>query len=287
MKFPISVVILTYNEEKNIEDCLKSVCDFVDEIFVVDSYSADKTIEIIKNYTNKIYQHEFENYGKQRNWALDNLPLRCWWILNLDADIRVSKELKDELEEIFKNNRQENYDGFLIPRKTIFMGRWIKHGGHYPVYHAVLFRRGAGRCEETRYNQHFYINGKVKKTKCALEDIVTSDLANFISRHNNWAEMEALDRVLGEDQVTNKKGVKQDIFGTPQEKRRFFRQLYLYLPLLVKPFLYFFYRYFIRLGFLDGKEGLIFHTLQAFWYQFLVDAKIYEYKKNLHINKQD
>ena len=101
MKFPISAVILTYNEEKNIEDCLKSVCGFIEDIFVVDSYSVDKTLEIVKKYTNNIVQHEFENYGKQRNWALNNLPITTEWILNLNSDQRFTEDLKKELTEIF------------------------------------------------------------------------------------------------------------------------------------------------------------------------------------------
>ena len=190
-----------------------------------------------------------------------------------------------ELVKIFSNNEEKNYNGFLITRKTIFLGRWIKHGGHYPVYHAVLFRHGYGFCEEARYNQHFVTNGKVKKLKGALIDVVTEDLTAFTMRHNKWASLDAYDQILGEDQISNKTGVKQNIFGNPMERRRYFRNLYLRFPLLVKPFLYFFYRYIIRFGFLDGKEGLIFHTLHAFWYQFLVDAKIFEYKQKLKEGK--
>ncbi|MBI2996198.1 MAG: glycosyltransferase family 2 protein [Candidatus Melainabacteria bacterium] len=278
MKLPISVIVLTFNEEKNIEACLKSVKDFVEEIFVVDSFSTDKTLGIVKKYTNNIFQHEFKNYGKQRNWALKNLPIKTRWVLNLDADHRCTNELKKEVAKLFASNEVNNWDGFLISRKTIFMGKWIKHGGHYPVYQPILFKLSHGSCEEHRYNQHLYVKGKVKKIKGDIEDIVSDDLASFTFRHNRWSTDDAIDQLLGEDQVNSKTGVKQNLFGNPMERRRFFRSIYMHMPLLVKPFIYFFYRYFIKLGFLDGKEGIIFHTLQGFWYQFLVDAKIYEQK---------
>lgn len=280
-KLPISVIILTYNEEKKVEDCLKSVCDFVEDIFVVDSFSRDKTLDIAKKYTKNIVQREFENYGKQRNWALENLPIKTKWVLNLDSDHRVTKELQNCLLNEFAKTSVNDYDGFLISRKTIFMNKWIKHGDHYPVYQPILFKKGYGRCEEHRYNQHLYVNGRVKKISGDIEDIVSDDLSSFIHRHNKWASSDALDLFLGQDQIATKSGVRQDLFGNAMERRRYFRGLYLKLPLFLRPFIYFIYRYFLRLGFLDGIEGLIFHTLQCFWYQFLVDAKIYEYKKKL------
>ena len=138
MKLPISALILTYNEEKNIEDCLKSIYDWVEEIFIVDSYSQDNTLEVARKYTDKIYQHPFENFSQQRNWSQDNLPIKNEYVLHLDADERVSSELSSELREIFSSN--VNAEGFMISRRTVFRGRWIKYGGHYPVYHLRLFK---------------------------------------------------------------------------------------------------------------------------------------------------
>ena len=282
MKLPISVIVLTYNEEANIEACLQSVCDLVEEIFIVDSFSTDKTLDIVKKYTDKILQHKFENYGKQRNWSLDNLPIKTKWILNLDADHRVTNELNDELIEVFADPEKLNHDGFLISRKTIFMGRWIKHGGHYPVYHGILFKHGYGRCEESLYDQHFVIKGKHKKLTMNIEDIFTESLLEFTLRHNRWSTFEAI------NQSTNPSSIIQEnnnltgkILGNTMERRRFFKtNIYMKLPLFCRSFIYFFYRYLFKLGFLDGKEGLIFHFLQGFWFRFLIDAKIYEMKKN-------
>ena len=129
MKLPISLIILTYNEEKNIGECLESVKDLFEEIFIVDSYSTDKTLEIAGKYTNKIYKNPFKNYSAQRNWAFEKLPLKKDWIFNMDADHRMTPELGKELVSIFSAPVSENISGYMASRKTIFMGKWIRHGG--------------------------------------------------------------------------------------------------------------------------------------------------------------
>ena len=280
-KLPLSVIILTFNEEKNIEDCLKSVHGWVDEIFVVDSGSIDRTLEIARKYTDKIYQHPFENYSKQRNWAQDNLPIKNEWVFHIDADERATPELADELKKIFSHPHID-VDGFLVSRRTVFMGRWIKHGRHYPAYHLRIFRKDKGRCENRLYDQHFTVKSRVLKLKSDIIDTITSDLTVWIERHNRWASLEALEMVNRDmdygvgsmDYV-----IKGNRKGNPVEQKRWLKERYYKLPMFIRPFLYFIYRYFFKLGFLDGKEGLIFHFLQGFWYRFLVDAKIYEYKR--------
>jgi glycosyltransferase involved in cell wall biosynthesis len=278
---PLSVIILTYNEEKNIEECLKSVYGWVDDILVVDSYSTDKTLEIARKYTDKIYQHPFENYARQRNWAQDNLPIKNEWAFHLDADERITPELSEELKRVFSNSI-DDVDGFLVSRRTVFMGRWIKHGGHYPAYHLRIFRKNLGRCEDRLYDQHFYVKGKIKTLKGDIIDTITSDLDRWISCHTRWATLEAHEVMnRNRDYGIGDKGyvIKADRKGNPVEQRRWLRERYYRLPLFIRPFLYFIYRYFFRFGFLDGKEGLIFHFLQGFWYRFLVDVKIYKYEK--------
>lgn len=279
-RLPLSVVILTQNEEKNIEDCLKSIYEWVDEIFLLDSYSTNGTGNLGKKYGCRVYQHSFDNYSTQRNWAQDNLPIKNEWVLHLDADERVSHELMEELNIIFSESAN-CFDGFLVSRRTLFLGRWIKHGGHYPAYHLRIFRKNLGRSEDRLYDQHFYVNGTIKTLKGDIIDIITSDLDTWISRHTRWATLEA--REVFQRNSTNRERytIKADRKGNPVERKRWLRQNYYKLPLFVRPFIYFLYRYIVRFGFLDGKEGLIFHFLQGFWYRFLVDAKIYEYKKGL------
>ena len=276
-KMEITVVVLTYNEEKNITACLESVYNFFKEIFIVDSGSTDKTLEIAKKYTNKIYSHPFDNYSKQRNWAFENLPIETDWILNLDADHRIMPELTMELKSVFTKEIPDDINGFLISRRTMFMGKWIKHGGHYPTYHANLFRKGFGKCEEKLYDQHYLVEGKLLKLEGDIIDIITDSLTNFTTRHNKWSTMEAIYQLSGK----HKKEidiVKADLKGHAIERRRALKKFYEKFPLFIRPFFYFFQRYFLRLGFLDGKEGLVFHFLQGFWFRFLIDAKIFEIK---------
>jgi len=283
IKLPISAIILTHNEEKNIEDCLKSLFGWIGEIFVVDSYSNDGTLDIAKRYTNKICQHPFEDYAKQRNWAQDNLPITNEWVFHLDADERTTPELSEELRAIF-SKPIDGVDGFFVSRRTVFMGRWIKHGGHYPAYHLRIFRKNLGRCEDRLYDQHFYVRGSTRRLEGDIIDTITSDLDNWISRHTKWASLEAMERIDKRGgkyyPATGKRtSIKGDRRGNPVEQKKWLREKYYQLPIFIRAFLYFLYRYFFRLGFLDGKEGLIFHFLQGFWYRFLVDTKIFELRK--------
>lgn len=282
MSESLDIIILTFNEEKNIGDCLQSAAVLKANIYIVDSGSTDNTLSICQRYTQNIFNHPFENYAVQRNWALDNLPLAGTWILNLDADHRVTPELAVQLNDIFSRFVSAETNGFLISRRTMFMGKWIKHGGHYPTYHANLFRRGFGHCEEKLYDQHFKVTGNTQVLKTDIIDVITDSLTSFIARHNHWATLEA--RYLVEQQnvpVIDDNGtlVHPRLFGNPMERRRYMKKRYEAFPLFVRPIIYFTIRYFIKLGFLDGKTGLVFHFLQGFWFRFLIDAKIYELRK--------
>lgn len=274
-KIPVTAIILTLNEEKNISECLRSIENLLDEILIIDSGSADSTIEIAKQFTDKVFFHTFENYAKQRNWALEKLPISNEWILNLDADHRVTAELIEEFRNLFAKGIPKDVSGFLISRRTIFMGKWIKHGGHYPTYHSNCFRRGFGNCEDKLYDQHFLVKGNLMKLKGDIIDIITDSLTNFTLRHNNWSTLEAVYQLTAKN---NTKVVNANFFGHTIQRRRGLKSFYEKFPLFIRPFLYFVQRYILRLGFLDGKEGLIFHFLQGFWFRFLIDAKVFEIK---------
>ena len=267
MKSSISVIILTYNEEINIENCLKSITDWANEIFIVDSYSTDKTLEIAKKYRAKIIKHPFENQAKQFNWALENLDIKSEWILRLDADEYLTQELKNEIRVNPLLNNQDPrqsasiVNGFYIKRRVYFMGRWIRHGGYYPTWILRLFRKGKARSELRAMDEHIVLSeGKAEKLKNDFIDDNKKGLEDWINKHNNYSSREAADVLSGN-------------YGRGKKK------FYYWLPLFCRAFLYFIYRYFFRLGFLDGKEGLIFHFLQGFWYRFLVDAKLFEIKR--------
>jgi len=267
MKLPISVIILTYNEEIHLERLLKNIAGWADEIFIVDSYSTDNTVQIAKRYGCKIVQHSFENQAQQFNWALDNLDIKNDWILRLDADEYLTEELKEEIRVNPLLNNQDPrqsasiVNGFYIKRRVYFMGRWIKHGGYYPILFLRLFKKGKAKSEQRAMDEHIVLlEGRAEKLKNDFIDDNKKGLSDWIQKHNNYSSREASDVLRGN-------------YGTKKKK------IYYRLPLFCRALLYFIYRYFFRLGFLDGKEGLIFHFLQGFWYRFLIDAKIYEARK--------
>jgi hypothetical protein len=153
------------------------------------------------------------------------------------------------------------------------MGRWIRHGGHYPSYHLRLFRSDRGRCEDRLYDQHFLVDGAISRLKHDYMDVVANSLSSWSIRHVRWAGLEASEIVA---QTQQGRQVVPDAFGNPIQRRRWWRNAYAHGPLFIRGFCYWFYRYFLRLGFLDGIPGLIFHFLQGFWFRFLIDATIYE-----------
>jgi hypothetical protein len=214
----------------------------------------------------------------QRNWAQDQLPIANAWVFHIDSDERVTPELQAALRDFFPAGLDQapNINGLLVTRRTVFMGRWIKHGGHYPVYHQRIFRRDKGRCEDRLYDQHFAVSGQVRKINGDLIDTITTSLDSWSIRHIRWAGLEAQERDALKP-ANSPAHVKESLSGTPIEQRRWMRNsLYYRFPLFWRALAYFLYRYFLRLGFLDGTQGLIFHFLQGFWFRFYVDAKLWE-----------
>jgi glycosyltransferase involved in cell wall biosynthesis len=273
----LSVIILTHNEEANLPACLESLKGLECDIFVVDSGSTDRTGEIAKAAGATVVEHPFENYAAQRNWAQQNLPLLGEWLLHLDADERLTPELVNDINQVIQEP-PPGIDGFLLRKRTLFMHRWIKHGGHYPSYHLRFFRRGRGSCEDRLYDQHFVVSGQVRRLQHDYIDVITSDIGTWTLRHTRWADLEAREILAGQH---NGPRVRPTLFGNPIERRRWLRErLYLHSPPFARPLLYWFYRYVIRLGFLDGKEGFIFHFLQALWFRLLVDIKLDELRQH-------
>jgi len=268
----VSVVILTYNSERTIIPTIESALAVSDDVHVVDSYSSDNTIKILSSYPVHIIQHPFEYYAKQRNWAIENLPLKKPWELHLDADEMLSPELIEQLKNpsLFLQNQ---IDGFYIPRVVKFLGKILKHGGIYPTWHLRLFRRGKGCCEDRLYDQHFYVQGQTTKLQAIMIDDIQMDLTEWIQRHNRWSDLEAQEIFVGGAQ---KKDESKWAAGSPINQKKTLKQFYYNFPLFIRPVLLFCYRYFIKLGFLDGIEGLIFYVLQTFWFRFLIDAKLWE-----------
>jgi len=279
-KKTISILILTYNEESNLPACLNSLSSLDAEIFIVDSHSTDATVEIAKRYGANVYPHDFTNQARQVNWAIENLPMRGDWVLRLDADERLTPQLSIELSSVLTGIR-EGVNGLYCRRRVLFMGRWIRHGGYYPTWLLRVWRRGKAVCEERWMDEHMILTGG--RPESLLGDISEDnrkDLSWWISKHNSYATREMIEffRQAGGLFVNGKK-IEGTFLDTQEKRKRWLKNsVYNRLPLFFRPFMYFLYRYFLRFGFLDGREGLVFHFLQGFWYRFLVDAKIYEFK---------
>ena len=277
----LTVVVLSYNEEANLPACIASLRGLKCELHVVDSGSTDRTLDIARAGGASVTSHPFENYAMQRNWAQRELPIRSEWVLHLDADERLTPELVDEIDSVLANP-PANVNGFLLRKRTVFMGRWIKHGGQYPAYHLRLFRKNCGACEDRLYDQHFLVQGRVDQLEHDYIDVLTADIRTWTIRHARWAELEATEM----QEPTGGPGrVRGAFFGSPIERKRWLRETpYRGSPLFVRAFLYWFYRYVLRLGFLDGPEGMIFHFLQGFWYRFLIDVKLYEHQQKRRLD---
>lgn len=276
----ITVVILTKNEELNIEDCLISLKSIAKRIVIVDSGSTDNTVGIAKKYNVDIYFHEFENYAKQFNWALDNTNINTLWTMRLDADERLTPALSDELKELMKENEDSNINGITMEAWLYFMDKKIKYGGP-KKRKLMVFKTGTGRIEDRNMDEHTYL--KYGESIGAKEKFLHYDFKNltfFIDKLNWYASREVLDYfdyidVKSEEDLQDKKiaSIRKKKFG-----------FYYKLPLFLRSWLLFIYFYIVRFGFLDGKEGFIYHYMYQRWYRCLVDAKIYEKLKNKEVN---
>ncbi len=281
-KAPITVIILTSNEAANIEHALESVADWAGEIIIVDSFSTDETLEVCRRFTDKIYEHPFENHGKQVNWVLENVPMAYDWVMQLDADEMVTGELAAELCETLPRLPRE-VCGLYAKRRVYFLGRWIKHGDYYPMWLLRIFRRGKARNEEFEEDRVVLLEGEMRRLTHDFIDYNRKGLTFWTDKHNQWACNEMRDLLalsVNDGQAVSPIAIHASLLGAQDGRRRWMKKyIYARLPLFLRPFAYLLYRYVFRFGFLDGKEGLIFHFLQGWWYRFLVDAKIYEARK--------
>jgi glycosyltransferase involved in cell wall biosynthesis len=263
MNNKVTVIVLTLNEELNISYCLKNVIDWANEVIILDSYSTDSTVSISESFGAKVFFRKFDDYARQRNYAINELPITSQWILFLDADEWLTNELKEEISDTLKLTR---FDGFLIKRRLYFSGKWIKYGAYYPSWNLRLFRKGLATINRA-INEHVEINGQVGKLKHDMVDENHNGLIFWLHKHIQYAHMES-------KQFSTRNNLKTNLFGNQIERKNWIRQRIWnrLLPPLIRPFIYFFYRYFLRFGFLDGKIGLVFHFLQALWYPFLIDV---------------
>ncbi len=274
-KAKVSVVILTHNEELNIAQALDSIKGWADEIFLLDSFSSDKTVLIAEQYGCHVLQNKFVNFAKQRNFALDNFLFNSEWIFFLDADEWLSIELKSEISSLIASSPIEN--GFYIKRRLVWMGCWIRRG-YYPSWQLRLFRNGKGRCEDRAVNEHFIVDGMIGHLQNDFTDENNKGLSDWIAKHNDYSTRES-EELFNLRASPDYKEIDLNFFGGQAQRRRWIRyKIWNRLPPFIRPFIYFFYRYVLLGGFLDGRKAFVFHFLQALWYPLLIDAKYIELK---------
>lgn len=282
----LTVVILTKNEEKNLRKCIESFHGIVRRFVIVDSGSTDKTEELCEQLNRELstigssldfFVHPWTSYADQLTWGLENTGITTEWSMRMDADEELLEGLAKEIDEKLDGLR-EPVNGVVLRRRTIFMGRWIKHGGRYPELLLRIFRTGKARCEMKIMDEHMILSeGTMVTFEHDLIDNNQKDLEWWTAKHNWYSNREVLDH-----QMSLEGDSMQEEGGSGRQariKRVVKNGGYYKLPKFFRAHLYYLYRYWIRLGFLDGTEGRIYHFLQAYWYRFLVDAKMFQCEK--------
>ncbi len=270
----ISTIILTYNEELHIARCIRNAFKVSMEVFVIDCFSTDHTREIAEKLGAKVIEHEYINQAQQFQWALDNVPCKGDWVLRLDADEYLTNELITEIQEKLPLLNTE-VTGVYLSLSVVFLGKRLRFGKLHTISILRLWRRGGGIREQRWMDGKCkLISGRSGKFKHEFIDENLNSLTWWIQKHNNYSSRE----LIAEVGKHFDKSTEAESISCSKKKDWYYR-----LPAFLRAFAYFVFRYFILLGFLDGKAGLIWAFLQAFWYRFLVDAKIYE----LHLRLGD
>jgi glycosyltransferase involved in cell wall biosynthesis len=276
----LDVLILTYNEERHLARALASVRDIARAVHVIDSGSTDRTVAIARDHGATVLTNPFVTQAKQVAWALDNAPIAADWVMRLDADEVIEPDLAAEIARRL-DTLPPNVTGINLKRKHVFMGRWIRHGGRYPLIMLRIWRRGAAHCEDRWMDEHMVVeHGTTVTFEHPFADINLHDLTFFTAKHNAYATREAID-VLNRRYALIPVAQAFTASRSTALKRLVKERIYNRLPFWIGPLGYFLYRYTIQLGVLDGREGLIYHALQGFWYRFLVGAKVEEFDREL------
>ena len=270
----ITAIILTKNEEKNLPDCLDSLKGFAKRAVVVDSGSTDGTIDIARARGADVLSHPFENYARQFNWGLDHAGIDTAWTLRLDADERLTPALCEELEALMAAHASDDVNGIVMEAWMYFMGRRLSHARNMKRK-LMVFKTGIGRVEDRHMDEHTLLSrGTSVDAREKFLHYDFKDMNHYISKLNWYAGREVRDYFdhLNGDAGEGLDGMNQ---GTRSKKFGFYYRL----PMFFRCWLMFVYSYVFRGGFLDGKEGFLYHYMYHRFYRTLVDAKIYEHMK--------
>lgn len=286
-KLPITAIVLAYNEALHLERCLKSIKGVCKDIVVVDSFSTDATKQIALANGARFVQNPWVNYATQFNWALEHVNIKTEWVLRIDADEYLSEDLTSNLIEQLPTLKPSIH-GVMIKRLMYFMDKPLRKAGMYPIWHIKLWRNGKAFCEQQWMDERMkLVSGEIAYIEGDLIDYNLNNLTWWTNKHNSYATREAIDILNKIYNFSNQNNLKGKLLGTSEERRRWFKNRYLKLPLFIRPILFWIVRYIFQGGFLEGKRGFIWNILQCGWYRFLVDAKIYEAYKKAGKNKEN
>jgi hypothetical protein len=253
LPIPVSVVILTLNEEINVADCIAS-CRGLADIHVLDSGSTDRTRELAEAHGATVWDHPFESFGAQRNWAIDNITAKNDWILHLDADERVTPELEEALRSLFQSNPTEA--GFYLPNKLMFMGRWLKRCGGYPTYQMRLFHKGRMRFQDYGHSQRELTDGEIGTlNEPYLHYAFCKGISDWLEKHNRYSTEEANQAIKAETSA----GQGGLFSRNTLQRRRALKRISFRLPMRDK--LRVFQLLILQGGILEGRTGLMYSRL--------------------------
>ncbi|MDB5120222.1 MAG: glycosyltransferase family 2 protein [Sphingobacteriales bacterium] len=282
-----SFIILTFNEEKHLQRLLDSINTLDASIFVLDSGSIDKTLNICEINNIQVAYNKFENHPKQWDTALKKFPINTPWVIGLDADQIVTPELLLLLQN-FKDEDFRGINGIYFNRKNYFKGNWIRFGGYYPKYLLKMFRYGVGYSDLNENMDHRFIApGKTviwKQGHILEENLKENNISFWIDKHNRYSDLLAHEELERINKVRSQ-SISPFFWGSPDERTAWLKRLWWNLPRFIRPFLYFIYRLIFQLGILDGKTGILFHFLQGFWFRVIVDVKLAELLKQESVQK--
>lgn len=273
----ISIFILTYNEEIEIGACIESAL-LSDDVIVVDSFSSDRTIDIARQYPVQVFQHAFESHGKQRTWMLENIPVKNDWVYILEADERMTPEL---FQECLEASQSDRFIGYYVAERVMFMNHWIRHSTQYPRYQLRLFQHGRVVFTDYGHTEREVCDGKTSFLENTYPHYTCGKgFDRWLEKHNRYSSDEALETIRQLENGTI--NWQELVWGNSEvERRRALKNLSLRLPL--RPFIRFIYMYIGLRGFLDGRAGLTWCILQAF-YEYLILLKVWEIKNTSPAN---
>jgi len=262
----IDVLILTKNEEVHIERCLNNLLKLTNSIYVLDSYSTDKTLQIVEGYTKNIFFRKFDNYSNQFNWAINEIKFKNEWILRIDADEFLSEELINELKFNILKSKKNTY-GFYLKRVIHFLGKKIIYGDYFPTYIMRVWRKGYAFCSDDLVDEQLILKkGSALKLSNLLIEKNDKGLSFWINKHVNYANLES-------SNYHNYRKKNQIQISSQLKLKKY--KIYYKFPIFLRPFIYFVYRLIIKRGYKDGLKGILFHFLQSLLYRFLVDILIF------------